>query len=190
MPSLRFLLPACVFVILSGCAALTQQWRETYCSREGGYRLGVEHASTGFPLQPQAAYNCDESVRSAMGEGYREGYASVAQSAPAPTQSAQTASPPTQSAQAEPPLAESASVSPPQASSSAAPAEEIRCCVNGVYYGCPDAATLDRCGGAFSRCMMGCMSSSDMKCPDRCFASHPPDPSACRRDSDRDSLCR
>jgi hypothetical protein len=180
MPSVRFLLPACIFVILSGCAALTQQWRETYCSREGGYRLGVEHASTGFPMQPQAAYNCDESVRSAMGEGYREGYASIAQTPPPPTQSTQAASAP----------AEPASVSPPQASSSAAPAEEIRCCVNGIYYGCPDAATLDRCAGAFSRCMMGCMSSSDMKCPDRCFESHPPDPSVCRRDSDRDSLCR
>lgn len=180
MPSIRFMLPACVFVILSGCAALTQQWKETYCSREGGYRLGVEHASTGFPMQPNAAYNCDEQVRAAMGEGYREGYASVAPAAP----------PPTQSAQAAPPPAEPASVSSSQASSSAMPAEEIRCCVNGVYYGCPDAATLDRCGGAFSRCMMGCMSSSDMKCPDRCFESHPPDPSSCRRDSDRDSLCR
>jgi hypothetical protein len=184
MSSLRFLLPACICIIVSGCAALTQQWRETYCSREGGYRLGVEHASTGLPMQAaQSAYNCDASVRSAMDEGYREGYASVARSE-------QPAPPPTQSVQAEPPPAEPASVSPPPAASSTAPAEEIRCCVNGSYYGCPDTATLDRCAGAFSRCMTGCMSSSDMSCPDRCFESHPPDPSVCRRDSDRDSLCR
>jgi hypothetical protein len=181
MSSVRFLLPACAVVILSGCAALTQQWKQTYCSREGGYRLGAEDARSGFPsMASQAAYNCDASARAAMSEGYREGYASVAQAAPAPTQSALAAPAP----------AEPASASPAQVSSSAAPGEEIRCCVNGVYYGCPDAATLDRCGGAFSRCMMGCMSSSDMKCPDRCFESHPPDPSVCRRDSDRDSLCR
>jgi hypothetical protein len=182
MASLRLLLPACVFVILSGCAALTQQWKQTYCSREGGYRLGVEHAQMGFQMQPQVVYNCDEPVRAEMGEAYREGYASLAKSsqpAPALTQSSQTPSP----------SAEPSSVSSPPASSAAEPASEIRCCVNGAYYACPDAAALDRCGGAFSRCVMGCMSSSDMRCEDRCFQSSPPDPSVCRRDSSRDSTC-
>lgn len=50
------------------------------------------------------------------------------------------------------------------------------CCVNGAGYTCPSAAAVDRCSGAFMRCLMGGKSGST------CMKEAPPDPSDCRRD--------
>ena len=50
------------------------------------------------------------------------------------------------------------------------------CCVNGAGYTCPSAAAVDRCSGAFMRCLMGGKSGST------CMKEAPPDPSGCRRD--------
>lgn len=50
------------------------------------------------------------------------------------------------------------------------------CCVNGAGYTCPSAAAVDRCSGAFMRCLMGGKSGST------CMKEAPPDPSSCRRD--------
>ena len=59
------------------------------------------------------------------------------------------------------------------------------CCVNGAFYDCPDPAAVDRCVGAFTRCLSGC----GMTCVEECMQSSPPDPSGCRRDSARDGEC-
>lgn len=67
---------------------------------------------------------------------------------------------------------------------------EASCCVNGAFYLCPDAAAVHKCGGETAACMSKCMSSSDMKCPDRCMAEHPPDPSSCKREPGRDGQCK
>jgi len=50
------------------------------------------------------------------------------------------------------------------------------CCVNGAGYSCPSAAAVDRCSGAFMRCLMGGKSG------EACMREAPPDPSGCRRD--------
>ncbi|MBM4782874.1 MAG: hypothetical protein GQE15_34790 [Archangiaceae bacterium] len=50
------------------------------------------------------------------------------------------------------------------------------CCVNGAGYTCPSAAAVDRCSGAFMRCLMEGKSGST------CMKEAPPDPSGCRRD--------
>jgi hypothetical protein len=67
---------------------------------------------------------------------------------------------------------------------------EASCCVNGAFYLCPDAAAVNKCGGATAACMSKCMSSSDMKCPDKCMSDYPPDPSSCQRQSNRDGDCK
>lgn len=66
---------------------------------------------------------------------------------------------------------------------------DLTCCVNGSFYECPSLDAVDRCSGALSRCMAGCMSSDDMACPDTCVAQHPADPSGCSRDVGRDGTC-
>lgn len=50
------------------------------------------------------------------------------------------------------------------------------CCVNGAGYTCPSPAAVDRCSGAFMRCLM------DGKSGSTCMKEAPPDPSGCRRD--------
>lgn len=67
---------------------------------------------------------------------------------------------------------------------------EASCCVNGAFYSCPSVAAVNKCGGETAACMSKCMSSSDMSCPDKCLAEHPPDPSGCTRDASRDVSCR
>lgn len=59
------------------------------------------------------------------------------------------------------------------------------CCVNGAFYDCPSAAAVDRCSGAFMRCVAGCGGT----CFESCMSSNPPDPSACSRDPGRDGEC-
>lgn len=67
---------------------------------------------------------------------------------------------------------------------------EASCCVNRAFYSCPNVAAVNKCGGETAACLSKCMSSSDMKCPDRCMAEHPPDPSSCNRDPSRDGQCK
>ncbi|MDI3287437.1 hypothetical protein [Polyangium sp. 15x6] len=64
------------------------------------------------------------------------------------------------------------------------------CCVNGSYYQCPSAAAVNKCAGESAACLSRCMSSSDMSCGERCMKEHPPDPSDCQRQSDKDGQCR
>lgn len=61
----------------------------------------------------------------------------------------------------------------------------MRCCINKRAYSCGSAEALDRCAGAFSRCLMEC----GLSCADSCMKTHPPDPSACSRDSSLDNDC-
>lgn len=68
---------------------------------------------------------------------------------------------------------------------SSAPAASATCCLNGAFYACPDASAVDRCAGAFTRCLMAC----DFTCTDTCMSESPPDPSSCRRDPARDGEC-
>ena len=60
-----------------------------------------------------------------------------------------------------------------------------QCCINGAFYACPDAASIDRCAGAFTRCLAAC----DFSCMDACLSSNPPDPSSCTRTPARDGEC-
>lgn len=64
------------------------------------------------------------------------------------------------------------------------------CCVNGSYYQCPSVAAVNKCAGESAACLSRCMSSSDMSCGERCMKEHPPDPSDCQRQSDKDGQCR
>ncbi|MBL8933980.1 MAG: hypothetical protein JNM69_05495 [Archangium sp.] len=65
---------------------------------------------------------------------------------------------------------------PAAAPSSSGVNASATCCVNGAGYTCPSAAAVDRCSGAFMRCLMGGKSGST------CMKEAPPDPSGCRRD--------
>lgn len=65
----------------------------------------------------------------------------------------------------------------------------LSCCVNKQFYECADSAAVDRCSGAFARCLMGCMQGSGGDCGSQCMRSNPPNPSSCTRDSSRDSSC-
>lgn len=60
-----------------------------------------------------------------------------------------------------------------------------RCCINGSYYLCPNAAALDQCAGRFARCM----AREGMMGMESCLQSDPPDPSQCERRSDLDGQC-
>ncbi|MFK8003173.1 MAG: hypothetical protein AB8H86_26625 [Polyangiales bacterium] len=60
-----------------------------------------------------------------------------------------------------------------------------RCCINGAYYECPNAAALDQCAGRFARCVSAC----GMSCMEECLQSDPPDPSSCTRVTGRDGEC-
>lgn len=71
------------------------------------------------------------------------------------------------------------SAAEPSSSSSA------RCCINGAFYECPDAASVDLCVGRFARCIGGC----GLTCMESCLQSDPPDPSGCSRISSRDDEC-
>ena len=65
------------------------------------------------------------------------------------------------------------------------------CCVNGAYYQCPSASAVNKCAGESAACLSRCMSSSsDMGCGERCMKEHPPDPSDCTRQTDKDSQCK
>jgi hypothetical protein len=65
-----------------------------------------------------------------------------------------------------------------------------RCCINGAYYSCPDAAALNQCGGETAACLIGCQSSSaSSSCEDKCLAEHAPNPKACTREMSKDSEC-
>lgn len=66
--------------------------------------------------------------------------------------------------------------SAPAGSGSSGVSASATCCVNGAGYSCPSAAAVDRCSGAFMRCMMGGKSG------EKCMKEAPPDPSGCRRD--------
>lgn len=61
--------------------------------------------------------------------------------------------------------------------------------MNGAFYVCPDAASVNKCGGELAMCMTKCMSGNDMSCSDKCLKDHPPDPSGCKRESSRDGQC-
>ncbi len=82
-----------------------------------------------------------------------------------------------------------AAPAPANTSSSRQTSAQARCCINRQYYDCPSAAALEQCGGATSRCIVQCMSSSDMSCPDKCLQNHPPDPSGCTRMPQHDGKC-
>ncbi len=71
------------------------------------------------------------------------------------------------------------SAAEPSSSSSA------RCCINGAFYECPDAASVDLCVGRFARCIGGC----GLSCMESCLQSDPPDPSGCSRIPSRDGEC-
>lgn len=60
------------------------------------------------------------------------------------------------------------------------------CCVNGAGYTCPSAAAVDRCSGAFMRCMSAC----NFTCERSCRQSAPIDPSGCSRNTALDATCR
>lgn len=60
------------------------------------------------------------------------------------------------------------------------------CCLNGEGFSCPSSAALDRCSGAFMRCLAAC----NFTCEARCAREAPPDPSDCRRDVMLDASCR
>ncbi|MDP3231445.1 MAG: hypothetical protein Q8N26_01625 [Myxococcales bacterium] len=66
--------------------------------------------------------------------------------------------------------------SAPGGSGSSGVSASATCCLNGAGYSCPSAAAVDRCSGAFMRCMMGGKSG------EKCMKESPPDPSGCRRD--------
>lgn len=74
---------------------------------------------------------------------------------------------------------------PGQAETSQPEASGARCCINGAFYECGSAAAVDRCSGAFMRCVAGCGGA----CVESCLRSDPPDPSACTRVSSRDGEC-
>ncbi|MFS8065288.1 MAG: hypothetical protein ACMG6S_02835 [Byssovorax sp.] len=73
---------------------------------------------------------------------------------------------------------------------SAPASSSATCCINHAFYDCPSVAAVKKCSGDTSACLMGCMNSSDSSCGDRCMRDHPPDPSGCRRQGDRDGECR
>lgn len=74
--------------------------------------------------------------------------------------------------------------------SSASASSSATCCINHAFYDCPSVAAVKKCSGDTSACLMSCMNSSDSSCGDRCMRDHPPDPSGCRRQGDRDAECR
>ena len=63
------------------------------------------------------------------------------------------------------------------------------CCINHAFYDCPSMAAVKKCSGDTSACLMSCMSSSDSSCGERCMREHPPDPSGCSRQGNRDGEC-
>ncbi|MCB9615581.1 MAG: hypothetical protein H6721_03425 [Sandaracinus sp.] len=67
----------------------------------------------------------------------------------------------------------------------ATPSSSARCCINGAFYECPDAASVDLCVGRFTRCISGC----GLSCMESCLQSDPPDPSGCSRTPARDGEC-
>lgn len=60
------------------------------------------------------------------------------------------------------------------------------CCINGAGYSCPSAAAVDRCSGAFMRCMQAC----NFSCESKCAREAPLDPSGCSRNTAIDASCR
>ena len=60
------------------------------------------------------------------------------------------------------------------------------CCINGAGYSCSTAAAVDRCSGAFMRCMSAC----NFSCQSRCEREAPLDPSGCSRNPSLDASCR
>lgn len=60
------------------------------------------------------------------------------------------------------------------------------CCINGAGYSCPSAAAVDRCSGAFMRCMQAC----NFSCEGKCQREAPLDPSGCSRNTAIDASCR
>lgn len=60
------------------------------------------------------------------------------------------------------------------------------CCINGAGYSCPSAAAVDRCSGAFMRCMQAC----NFSCENKCAREAPLDPSGCSRNTAVDASCR
>lgn len=73
-----------------------------------------------------------------------------------------------------------------RSSSQGAGTSSATCCINGAGYACPSAAAVDRCSGAYMRCMSAC----DFSCQSACARDAPLDPSACRREPALDSSCR
>ncbi len=67
---------------LSSCAAMTQQYRETYCNYDGAYKLGANDYEQKGKMDPGSLYPCEGDSRKEAERGYREGYAMGKGSAP------------------------------------------------------------------------------------------------------------
>ena len=80
----------------------------------------------------------------------------------------------------------SASVTVTDTGAAASGAASASCCVNGAGYSCPSAAAVERCSGAFMRCMQAC----NFTCERRCQRDTPLDPSGCTRNTALDATCR
>lgn len=80
----------------------------------------------------------------------------------------------------------STSVTVTDTGAAASGSSSASCCVNGAGYSCPSAAAVDRCSGAFMRCMQAC----NFTCERRCQRDTPLDPSGCTRNTSLDATCR
>ncbi len=89
----------------------------------------------------------------------------------------------------EPEVSAPSAPSAPSSPSTSSSTTMLACCINQQVWLCPNAATLDRCAGAASRCLTECMERGG-DC-DRCVKLF--DPSGCQRDSSLDgnrTYCR
>lgn len=59
---------------LGGCAAMQQQYAETYCHYDGAYKAGMNDYNEGKQMNPQFSQPCSPQVRADAERGYREGY--------------------------------------------------------------------------------------------------------------------
>jgi len=154
---------------------------DTKCTFDYAYRAGINAAVQNRPMS-HFAERCDPTVSAEVQRGYSEGYGTaVSCRPPPPVQVAAPAPAAVQTYSAPQWLPPPSGGPPPQWG--AAPQQPggsgFSCCVNHRRYTCPDAAAVDRCGGAYARCLMSC---NGMGCGERCQAQAPPDPSGCTPD--------
>ncbi|MRG98528.1 hypothetical protein [Polyangium spumosum] len=64
------------------------------------------------------------------------------------------------------------------------------CCINRAYYQCPSAAAVNKCAGESAACLTRCMMGGGSGCGERCMKEHPPDPSDCQRQPEKDGQCK